>query len=99
MNRLTKREGEHTIRIGNEWRRHDPVWDRLAEYEDLEEENELIYADKLIMSIIDWQMTLNVKESNLDILIYNTLEGVIDMISDFDNEKTFKIMGPEKIYF
>lgn len=35
MNRLTKREGKHTVRIGNEWRRHDPVWDRLAEYEDL----------------------------------------------------------------
>lgn len=36
MKRLTKREGKHTIRIGNEWRGHDPVWDKLAEYEDLE---------------------------------------------------------------
>lgn len=36
MERLTKREGKHTIRIGNEWRRHDPAWDKLAEYEDLE---------------------------------------------------------------
>ena len=35
MNRLTKREGKHTVRIGNEWRRHDPIWDRLAYYEDL----------------------------------------------------------------
>lgn len=35
MERLTKREGKHTIRIGNEWRRHDPVWERLAYYEDL----------------------------------------------------------------
>lgn len=35
MERLTKREGKHTVRIGNEWRRHDPVWDRLAEYEDI----------------------------------------------------------------
>lgn len=34
MERLTKREGKHTVRIGNEWRRHNPVWDRLAEYED-----------------------------------------------------------------
>lgn len=38
MERLTKREGKHTIRIGNEWRRHDPVWERLAYYEDLFEE-------------------------------------------------------------
>ena len=36
MKRLTKREGKHTVRIGNEWRRHDPVWDKLAEYEDFE---------------------------------------------------------------
>ena len=42
MNRLTKREGKHTVRIGNEWRRHDPVWDKLAEYEDLEEQGRLI---------------------------------------------------------
>ena len=35
MERLTKREGKHTIRIGNEWRRHDVGWDKLAEYEDL----------------------------------------------------------------
>lgn len=42
MKRLTKREGKHTVRIGNEWRRHDPVWDRLAEYEDLEEQGRLI---------------------------------------------------------
>lgn len=35
MERLTKREGKHTVRIGNEWRRHDSVWDRLAEYEDI----------------------------------------------------------------
>jgi hypothetical protein len=34
MWRLTKREGKHTIRIGNEWRRYDPVWNRLAAYED-----------------------------------------------------------------
>ena len=34
MERLTKREGKHTVCIKNEWRRHDPVWDRLAEYED-----------------------------------------------------------------
>lgn len=87
MNRLTKREGEHTIRIGNEWRRHDPVWDKLAHYEDLIEQNELVYADRLIMAVVDWQRMLNVKELDLDILIYNTLEGVIDMIADFDNEK------------
>ena len=35
MERLTKREGKHTIRIGNEWRRNDPVWNRLAYCEDL----------------------------------------------------------------
>ena len=34
MERLTKREGKHTVRIGNEWRRDDPVWNKLAEYED-----------------------------------------------------------------
>ena len=34
MERLTKREGKHTVRVCNEWRRHDPVWDRLASYED-----------------------------------------------------------------
>lgn len=39
--RLTKREGKHTVRIGNEWRRHDPVWDRLAEYEDIYEQTGL----------------------------------------------------------
>ena len=38
MERLTKREGKHTIRIGNEWRRHDVGWDKLAEYEDLVEQ-------------------------------------------------------------
>lgn len=42
MERLTKREGKHTVRIGNEWRRHDPVWDKLAYYEDLEEQGRLI---------------------------------------------------------
>lgn len=42
MERLTKREGKHTIRIGNEWRRHDPVWEKLAHYEDLEEQGRLI---------------------------------------------------------
>lgn len=42
MERLTKREGKHTVRIGNEWRRHDPVWDKLATYEDLEEQGKLI---------------------------------------------------------
>lgn len=42
MERLTKREGKHTVRIGNEWRRHDPAWDKLAEYEDLDEEGRLI---------------------------------------------------------
>ena len=42
MKRLTKREGKHTVRIGNEWRRHDPVWDKLAYYEDLEEQGRLI---------------------------------------------------------
>lgn len=40
--RLTHREGKHTVRIGNEWRRHDPVWDKLAHYEDLEEQGRLI---------------------------------------------------------
>ena len=34
MERLTKREGKYTVRIGNEWRRHNPIWDKLAEYED-----------------------------------------------------------------
>ena len=42
MKRLTKREGKHTIRIGNEWRRHDVGWDKLAEYEDLEEQGLLL---------------------------------------------------------
>lgn len=36
MKRLTKREGKHTVRIGNEWKRHDPIWDKLAAYEDTE---------------------------------------------------------------
>ena len=34
MERLTTREGKHCIRIGNEWRRDDPVWNKLAAYED-----------------------------------------------------------------
>ena len=42
MDRLTKREGKHTVRIGNEWRRHDRAWDKLAEYEDLEEQGLLL---------------------------------------------------------
>lgn len=42
MERLTKREGKHTVRIGNEWRRHDPVWDKLADYEDAEEKGLLL---------------------------------------------------------
>lgn len=42
MKRLTKREGKHTIRIGNEWRRHDVGWDKLAEYEDLIEQGLLL---------------------------------------------------------
>lgn len=41
IKRITKREGKHTVRIGNEWRRHDPVWDKLAYYEDLEEQGKL----------------------------------------------------------
>lgn len=51
MKRLTKREGKHTIRIGNEWRRHDVGWDRLAEYEDLEEQISLKIQenDKLVI--------------------------------------------------
>ena len=46
MHRLTKREGRHTVRIGNEWRRHDPVWDKLAYYEDLEESGNLVILDR-----------------------------------------------------
>lgn len=46
MHRLTKREGKHTVRIGNEWRRHDPVWDKLAYYEDLEESGNLVILDR-----------------------------------------------------
>ena len=42
MERLTKREGKHTVRIGNEWRRHDKGWDRLADYEDAEEQGLLL---------------------------------------------------------
>ena len=42
MQRLTKREGKHTIRIRNEWRRHDIGWDKLADYEDLEDQGLLI---------------------------------------------------------
>ena len=45
MHRLTKREGKHTVRIGNEWRRHDPAWDKLAYYEDLEESGKLIILE------------------------------------------------------
>lgn len=44
--RLTKREGKHTVRIGNEWRRHDLVWDKLAEYEDLGTVEELKEAKR-----------------------------------------------------
>lgn len=35
MNRLTKREGKHTVRIGNEWKRDNVPWLRLADYEDI----------------------------------------------------------------
>jgi hypothetical protein len=52
MKRLTKREGKHTIRIGNEWRRHDVGWDKLAEYEDLEEQllcSKIYEDDKLVI--------------------------------------------------
>jgi hypothetical protein len=52
MERLTKREGKHTIRIGNEWRRHDAGWDKLAEYEDLEEERLLMEFPITIGSIV-----------------------------------------------
>ena len=42
MWRLTKREDEYTIRIGDECRCNDAVWRRLAQYEDLEEQGLLL---------------------------------------------------------
>lgn len=55
MERLTKREGKHAIRIGNEWRRHDPVWDRLAEYEDT----------GLSPEVLDYCITDNIQASSV----------------------------------
>lgn len=55
MKRLTKREGKHTVRIGNEWRRHDPVWDKLAEYEDLE------LSPEEFKESVDFVLELNAK--------------------------------------
>ena len=56
MERLTKREGKHTVRIGNEWRRHDAGWDKLADYEDLEEQGLLL---KLKLKVGDEFLELN----------------------------------------
>ena len=61
MERLTKREGKHTIRIGNEWRRHDVGWDKLAEYEDLEEKG-LLLELKLKVGDEFWELNDNFLE-------------------------------------
>lgn len=61
MNRLTKREGKHCIRIGNEWRRHDIGWDKLAEYEDLEEQG-LLLKLKLKVGDTFWELNDNFVE-------------------------------------
>lgn len=37
-NRLTTREGKHTVRIGNVWKRNNEAWLKLADYEDKEED-------------------------------------------------------------
>ena len=63
MERLTKREGKHAIRIGNEWRRNDPVWNRLAYCEDLLEKTHLL--DYLVLTLDD-DGTVTVIMSNKD---------------------------------
>lgn len=42
MNRLTKRDGNIAIHAGARTKRHDPVFEKLAYYEDLEEAGLLI---------------------------------------------------------
>jgi hypothetical protein len=42
MGRLTERDGRIAVRVGGCTKRHDPVFDKLARYEDLEEQGRLI---------------------------------------------------------
>ena len=42
MNRLTERDGRIAVRVGGCTKRNDPVFDKLAHYEDLEEAGELL---------------------------------------------------------
>ena len=56
--------------------------DKLAHYEDLEEQGRLIDGDKLIMSIADWQMTLSPANNEADVFEYNVLESVIEHIAE-----------------
>ena len=44
MSRLTKRDGNIAVRVGGCTKRHDPVFDKLAHYEDLEEQGRLIQS-------------------------------------------------------
>ena len=42
MSRLTERDGRIAVRVGGCTKRHDPVFDKLAHYEDLEEQGRLV---------------------------------------------------------
>jgi hypothetical protein len=42
IHRLTRRHGKHCIQIGGTWKRNHEPWEKLAEYEDLVEQGELV---------------------------------------------------------
>ena len=42
MNRLTKRDGRIAVHVGGCTKRADPVFEKLAQYEDLEESGRLV---------------------------------------------------------
>ena len=69
------------------------AFEKLAHYEDLEEQGRLIDRDKLIMSIADWQMTLTPADNEADVSVYNMLESVIEHIADFDTAKLKELEG------
>lgn len=90
MSRLTKREGKHTVRIGNEWRRNDAVWDKLAHYEDLEEQGLLIQRPCKVGDTA-WVIDKDFEKPN-EMKIYEAKWTRVSLVQETENS-AFELRG------
>lgn len=90
MSRLTERDGRIAVRVGGCTKRHDPVFDKLAHYEDLEEAGRLITLPCWIGDkVYDISDVLNGVES--DIFVINV--KWITLEEDENGKLYFDISG------